>query len=382
MSAMKRILKGQTWIEELKQIKAAVKAVQLYAAMYIPAHIKQEMRIAAATSQVPYFDLLCCNLAYEIAMIATTPGKLDLGGMWKSLAGLPAARVGCTAFGYWGGTGHFPCNTAVLFARNLDWADPDGLLKRHTRSARYKARPKKPFWSVAKPMKGFHSLTFPGYSGVLTGYAPGRFAVSLNAVFNDAAISFGAAPSMLTRQALETCRTYADAIRLLARTPLVCGALFTVIDADPCAGTNAGCVVERSARSFAIRHAVPVGVNDWAVCATNDYLANQERRRFRPAVGDRGHLLRAVRHRHQRPEECQARARRRGNGRRQSRPPHPASDPVRLHGAFHRVRCGRQQGLALGVKNRGRQALRLPPLDFYLPVEPLWRSQSPNGDRG
>ena len=272
---MKRILKGQTWIEELKQIKAAVKAVQLYAVKYIPAHIRQEMRIAAATSQIPYFDLLCCNLAYEIAMIATTPGKLDVGGMWKSLVGLPAARVGCTSFGYWGGTGHWdvPCNTSVLFARNLDWADPDGLLKRHTHSTKYKARPKRPFWSVANPMKGFHSLTFPGYSGVLTGYAPGRFAVSLNAVFNDAAISFGAAPSMLTRQALETCRTYADAVRLLARTPLVCGALFTVIDADPRAGTNAGCVIERSATGYAIRHAVPVGANDWVVCATNDYLA-------------------------------------------------------------------------------------------------------------
>lgn len=272
---MKRILKGQTWIEELKQIKAAVRAVQLYAARYIPAHIKQEMRIAAATSGVPYFDLVCCNLAYEIAMIATTPGKLDLTGMWQSLVGLPATRVGCTSFGYWGCTGHwdFPCNTAVLFARNLDWADPDGLLKRHTRSAKYKARPARSLWSAASPMKGFRSLTFPGYSGVLTGYAPGRFAVSLNAVFNDAAISFGAAPSMLTRQALETCRTYADAVKLLARTPLVCSALFTVIDADPSAGTNAGCVIERSAKGYAIRSAIPVGKNDWVVCATNDYLA-------------------------------------------------------------------------------------------------------------
>jgi len=272
---MRRILDRQTWIEELKQIKAAVKAVQLYAAKYIPAHIKQEMRIAAATSQVPYFDLLCCNLSYEIAMIATTPGRLDVGGMWKSLAGLPAARVGCTSFGYWGSSGRwdFPCDTAVLFARNLDWPDPDGMLRRYTRSTKYKARPKRSLWSPPKPLAPFHSLTFPGYSGVLTGHAPGRFAVSLNAVFNDAAITFGAAPSMLTRQALETCRTFAEAVRLLSRTPLVCGALFTVIDADARAGNNAGCVIERSARGFAIRRGVPVGKNDWVVCATNDYLA-------------------------------------------------------------------------------------------------------------
>ncbi len=275
MNAIKRILKRQTWIEELKQIKLAVKAVELYAAKYIPAHIKQEMRISAAQGQVPYFDVVCSNLAYEIAMIATTPGKLDVSGMWKSLAGLPATRVGCTSFGYWSSTGHgeYDINEAVMFARNLDWPDPDGLLKKYTQSKQYKARADFPFWSFKKPLAPFHSLTFPGYSGVLTGYAPGRFAVSLNAVINDAAISFGAAPSMLTRQALETCSTFKDAIKLLCRTPLVCGALFTVIDADSCSGKNAGCVIERSPKGYAIRHAVPVGPNDWVVCATNDYHA-------------------------------------------------------------------------------------------------------------
>ena len=273
MNAIKRILKRQTWIEELKQIKLAVKAVELYAAKYIPAHIKQEMRIAAAQGQVPYFDVLCSNLAYEIAMIATTPGKLDVSGMWKSLVGLPATRVGCTSFGYWSSTGHgeYDINESVMFARNLDWPDPDGLLKKYTQSKTYKPRMDFPFWSFKKPLEPFQSLTFPGYSGVLTGFAPGRFAVSLNAVLNDAPISFGAAPSMLTRQALETCSTFTEAIKLLCRTPLVCSALFTVIDADACSGKNAGCVIERSPKGYAVRHAVPVGKNDWVVCATNDY---------------------------------------------------------------------------------------------------------------
>jgi hypothetical protein len=275
MNALKRILNKQTWIQELKQMKLAVKAVELYAAKYIPSHIKQEMRIAAAQGQVPYFDIVCSNRAYEIAMIATTPGKLDVGGMWISLIGLPATRVGCTSFGYWGGNDDsgLGLNVAVLFARNLDWPDPDGLLKRYTRMKTYKARRKPSFWSLEKPLEPFHSLTFPGYSGVLTGYAPGRFAVSLNAVMNDTELSFGAAPSLLTRQALETCGTFVDAVKLLCRTPLVCGALFTVIDASRCSGKNAGCVVERSPKGYAIRHAVPVGENDWVVCATNDYHA-------------------------------------------------------------------------------------------------------------
>lgn len=273
MNAIKRILKRQTWIGELKKNAAAKKAVEMFAVKYIPAHIKQEMRIAAAQGQVPYFDVLCSNLAYEIAMIATTPGKLDIGGMWKSLVGLPATRVGCTSFGYWGSEGREDCdlNAAVMFARNLDWPDPDGLLRKYTQSKQYKARADFPFWSFKKPLEPFHSLTFPGYSGVLTGFAPGRFAVSLNAVINDAPISFGAAPSMLTRQALETCSTFKEALKLLCRTPLVCSALFTLIDADGCSGKNAGCVIERSAKGYAIRHAVPVGKNDWVVCATNDY---------------------------------------------------------------------------------------------------------------
>ena len=49
MNALKRILSKQTWIQELKQMKLAVKAVELYAAKYTRLPAMQASEAAALT---------------------------------------------------------------------------------------------------------------------------------------------------------------------------------------------------------------------------------------------------------------------------------------------------------------------------------------------
>lgn len=280
MNMLREILKRQKIIDEIKRRPAARTAISYYAQRYLPRHVRDEIRQTAQQAGVEAFDVLCVNLSYEVAIVATTPGELDLSGLWKSLVDVKeATRVGCTTFVHWSESDVELCGTTsrmtsrATFARNLDWPDPDGLLKQSTFLRRYEATKERHhfFGGVTPGRKAFQSLTFPGYSGVLTGFAPGRFAVALNAVLGDGPIRLGEAPSFLTRRAMEECETFDEALRLLSRTPLICGALFTLVNAQPCAGQKTAVVIERSSDRYAIRRASQFG-DDYVVAATNDYL--------------------------------------------------------------------------------------------------------------
>lgn len=132
MNTIKTILARREWIGEVKKNKCAVAAIMAYAAMYVPGHVKREIKIKAAASGVSYFDVLCCNLACEIAMISCSLNEGVNSEFWKSLAGINATRVGCTSFGIyekidgiWAGCRIAP---GVMHARNPDWPDPEGLV--------------------------------------------------------------------------------------------------------------------------------------------------------------------------------------------------------------------------------------------------------------
>ena len=284
MNATKQLLARQEWIGQIKKNKMAVAAINTYAAAYVPRHIKSEIRTSAAVAGVPYFDVLCSNLAYEIAMISCSLDEGLASDFWKGLAGLKATRFGCTSFGIWemvDGPFMNDCQMTqqVLHARNLDWDDPDGLLAKHTKVVKMPTRfPKirflaSTFGETRGFLEHFYSVTFPGYSGILTGVAPGRFSVALNAVWNDDGVGLGAAPTLLLRQALETCADYYDAIKLLSRTRLVCGAMFTVVDGRPMVGgpSPRAVVIERTTGKYAIRKPVQVQENVFVVCATNNF---------------------------------------------------------------------------------------------------------------
>ncbi len=125
----------------------------------------------------------------------------------------------------------------------------------------------------------FVNLTWPGFVGVITAMAPGRFAVALNqpplarsrlslpldwllgriAVWRSATLP----PAHLLRQVCETCATYEDAKRALATTPLCVPALFTIAGTLP----GEGCVIERTRNAAALREMPAAIANHWVAIA-------------------------------------------------------------------------------------------------------------------
>jgi hypothetical protein len=132
------------------------------------------------------------------------------------------------------------------------------------------------------PAGDFANLTWPGFVGVVTAMAPGRFAVALN---QPPMMSWGLTPPLdwlvgrirvwrsralppvhLLRQVCETCANYDEARQRLSETPLCLPALFTL------AGTKSGegCVIERSPGDAAQRD-LPVAVgNHWISAGRRD----------------------------------------------------------------------------------------------------------------
>jgi hypothetical protein len=125
------------------------------------------------------------------------------------------------------------------------------------------------------PAGEFANITWPGYVGVVTAMAPGRFAVAIN---QPPMLSWGATPpvdwaiararvwrsdalppSHLLRHVCETCATYPDAKRLLTETPLSLPAFFIVAGATQ----GEGCVIERAPSGTAIREMPAAAANHW-----------------------------------------------------------------------------------------------------------------------
>lgn len=125
------------------------------------------------------------------------------------------------------------------------------------------------------PAGDFANLTWPGYVGVVTAAAPGRFAVAINqppmlswgaTLPVDWAIgrarlwrSQGLPPAHLLRQVCEICADYDDAKRRLSQAPLCLPAFFIVAGVDP----GQGCVIERHPNGTAVREMPAAIANHW-----------------------------------------------------------------------------------------------------------------------
>jgi hypothetical protein len=192
----------------------------------------------------------------EVAQIAAL---LDLSGVWLLNASYQ-----------WGRTAR-ACdeNGKSWLIRTLDW--PFRGLGRHIELAH---------------MRGeggdFVSITWPGYVGVLTAMAPGRFAAALNQApmrrrtrhpwvrpYDYAANALRMAastgrlpPDQLLRQAFEMCGDFAAARRFLETTPVASPVIYTL------AGCAMGerCVIERTETDFITRENDTCAANDWVPC--------------------------------------------------------------------------------------------------------------------
>jgi hypothetical protein len=194
----------------------------------------------------------CSPYVAEISAIATSlgyPGVWFLNGCYQ---------WGCTALA---------CEHAGApwLVRTLDWPFPG--LGRHLEIAR---------------MQGaagvFDNVTWPGYVGVLTASAPGRFAAAINQAplwrrtrhpwLRPLDIALNAMhtwrvrftpPDHLLRTVFETCRNYAEAKHRLETTPIARPAIYSLVGCE----RGERCVIERTEEGFSTRTDDTAIANDW-----------------------------------------------------------------------------------------------------------------------
>jgi hypothetical protein len=125
----------------------------------------------------------------------------------------------------------------------------------------------------------YFSVTWPGYAGVLTAMAAGRFAASINQaplwrrtqhprlrVLDIAANAINTwrhirhiPPDQLLRAVFEDCKCFADARSRLETTPIARPVIYTLAGTDP----DEQCVIERTEEGFSTRTTATCAANDW-----------------------------------------------------------------------------------------------------------------------
>jgi hypothetical protein len=167
----------------------------------------------------------------------------------------------------WGCTARARDDDAPWLVRTLDWPFPG--LGRHVEIAR-----------MAGQVGEFYSVTWPGFVGVLTGMAPGRFAASINQApmwrrtrqpwlrpFDMMANAAGTwavrhmPPDQLLRHVFETAPDFASAREQLERTPIARPVIYTLAGSE----TGQRCVIERTVDGFTTRIDDTGAANDWLV---------------------------------------------------------------------------------------------------------------------
>ncbi len=121
----------------------------------------------------------------------------------------------------------------------------------------------------------YFSVTWPGFAGVLTAMAPGRFSLAVNqakdwhgkmtrlAEWPVARLRFyvsGALPPVhLARQVCEEASDYDAAVRMLSEMPVCLPAFFVLSGVRP----GQGCVIEREGRRAHVHPTPEVCANHW-----------------------------------------------------------------------------------------------------------------------
>jgi acid ceramidase len=213
----------ECYLRDLEQLGAFAPLIESYAQAFVSAEHREEIASIARMVGRPESEVLLGNLYYEA---------------FRQL-------IGCTAFA---------CDTpdGPIHARNLDWWAEDRILARLTCVVRVQGAPAGPYELVS----------WPGFIGALSGLAPGRFSISLNAVISSERPTLASPVVLLIRHALETCGTFGEAVSLLERSPIAADCLLLLT------GTKSGemAVIERTSTRAAVR-----GPEAGFVAVTNDY---------------------------------------------------------------------------------------------------------------
>ncbi len=157
------------------------------------------------------------------------------------------------------------CTTAAVgpqVMRVLDWRldgmGPEIVVARHR-----------------SPAGSWLNITWPGFVGVLTALAPGRFAAALNQaplrrrtylfpldwLIDRIKVDATSAmlPTHLLRLAFETCSNFEEAVEVLRETPIAMPCLFAISGAK-----GEACVIERQEKKAFVFEGNEVMANHWA----------------------------------------------------------------------------------------------------------------------
>jgi hypothetical protein len=194
-----------------------------------------------------YRDAVVCDeYANEVRGIAKAIGVGEAEALLANLYYDAIKQLfSCTAFA-------IDTDDGPLHARNLDWGTINQLLSRHTLIINFRRRDEVLYRAVG----------WPGFAGVLSGMAPGRFAVTLNAVLSEEPPQLAPPVAFLIRELLENAAGFDEAVDTLASAPIPCDCLLLVT--GPRSGQMA--VIERSPT----RHALRKPENGFII-VTNDF---------------------------------------------------------------------------------------------------------------
>ncbi len=182
-----------------------------------------ELESLSRTLGLPLSDTILCNFYYDAIKVV----------------------LGCTAFAVDGPGG-------PLHARNLDWWTGSSILSRYTTTCRF----------VGGAAGEFTTVGWPGFIGAFSGIAPGRFAITLNAVLSLEPAIPATPVVLILRSVFEEARSFDAALSSLSAASLPSDSLLLL------SGTRAGehVVIERTPSRFAVRR----GQRGFT-CVTNDY---------------------------------------------------------------------------------------------------------------
>lgn len=165
----------------------------------------------------------------------------------------------------WGCTcrvGASPDGRSARLVRVLDWKTPG--LGRHVLAARVTARAGR-----------YVTMTWPGYTGVLTALAPGRFSVALNQAPMRKATGFfyldwaanrrrvwsmpHPTPAHLLRSVCDEASSFNDAVSRLASGPISTPAIYSIAGLRP----DETAIIERTETEARVHHGPQVAANHW-----------------------------------------------------------------------------------------------------------------------
>ena len=213
------------YYQDLASATDMIDQIELIASQIIPADYLSELKSLAQTTDLPIGQIILCNSYYDLI---------------KPL-------IGCTAFAFDGADG-------PVQARNLDWWTENNLLSDCSEL----------FHFIGAPAGEFYAISWPGYIGVLSGIAPKRFAITLNAVISPDPFELAQPISMTLRRAFESCYTYTEAVTFLQKATLPADCLLLLSGPE----TGEYCVIERTPKRQATRRA-----ENGLIAVTNGYRA-------------------------------------------------------------------------------------------------------------